>query len=404
VRIVFLNQYYAPDEVATAELVTDLAQELVRHGHDVSVVCSDRCYGDPDRRFSRREQLNGVKVHRVRSSGFGRRRATSRILDSLSYLTGAGLSVLFGGPVDMVVSLSTPPMVSTLGLLLARTKRARAAYWVMDLYPDVAFALNAVSSKSVLGRALSRLSAWTLRRSDIVIALGETMAHRLRERGAQAVAVAHNWVDGDRIRPRPVEQHPLRAAYGWEGRWVVLYSGTLGLAHDFETVLDAAEKLSGEDEILFVFVGSGSRTRELECQVRERVLGNVELLPQLAKERLDEGLTSADLHLVTLRPGLSGLLVPSKIYGVLAAGRPTVYVGPEDGEVADILRQAGCGVRIAPGDADGLTRAVLGYRGDPARWGRAAKQARAVFERRFDRRLALDRLVRILEREGGERE
>lgn len=400
-RIVFLNQYYAPDEVATAELLADLAQELVRRGHDVSVVCSDRCYSDPDRRFARRERINGVQIYRTPSTGFGRRRALGRILDYLSYLFGAGLFVLFRSRPDTVVSLSTPPMVSTVGLVVARAKRARAAYWVMDLYPDVAFALNAVRSVGLLGRVLSRLSAWTLRRSDIVIALGETMALRLRERGAQSVTVAHNWVDGDRIRPRPVEHHPLRAAHGWEDRWIVLYSGTLGLAHEFETVLAAAERLSDETDVLFVFIGGGARSAELERQVGERGLSNVLLLPQLAKEQLDQGLTSADVHLVTLKPGLSGLLVPSKIYGVLAAGRPTVYVGPDEGEVADILRETGCGVRVAPGDAEGLVRAVLDYRKDPARWSRAAGEARELFERRFDRPQALDRLVRILEREDG---
>jgi glycosyltransferase involved in cell wall biosynthesis len=198
-----------------------------------------------------------------------------------------------------------------------------------------------------------------------------------------------------------VEHHPLRAEYGWEGRWIVLYSGTLGLAHDFETALAAAERLREETDVLFVFIGGGARIAELERQVGERGLSNVLLLPQLSKERLDQGLTSADVHLVTLKPGLSGLLVPSKIYGVLAAGRPTVYVGPDDGEVADILRESGCGERVAPGDADGLVRAVLGYRKDPARWSRAAGEARGLFERRFDRPQALDRLVRILEGEGG---
>jgi glycosyltransferase involved in cell wall biosynthesis len=215
-------------------------------------------------------------------------------------------------------------------------------------------------------------------------------------RGA-TVDVVHNWSDGDSIRPTPIEGHRLRAEWGWQDRFVVLYSGNLGLAHEFETVLDAAELLRDHPRVLFAFVGSGPRRGEVEAGVAARKLANVEMRPHVERESLGESLTAGDVHLITLRERMPGLLVPSKIYGILAAGRPTIYVGPREGEIPAILDGGACGACVRSGDARALAEAILAYDGDPDRCEREGGRARATFEERFARPGALERLRSVIE-------
>jgi len=397
VRIILLNQYFAPDEAATAQLLADLGQGLAAAGHEVVAVCSGRSYNDPRRRYPPAERLGGVALRRVRTTGFGRASAAGRLIDYLTFLGGAILALLRERRPDVVISLSTPPLVAFAGLLVARRRAARSIYWVMDVYPELAFRLGVLRPGSPAGRLLSRIARSTLRGSDAVVALGESMAERLAAAGARSVTTIHNWADGEAIRPRPAEGHPQREAWGWERRFVVLYSGNMGLAHEFETVLEAAELLRGTEAVRIAFVGGGPRRAEVEREVRRRGLTNVEFRPYVEREQLGLSLTAGDVHLLTLRDGMPGLLVPSKIYGILAAGRPTVYVGPETGEIADIIRAGRCGTRVAAGDARGLARAIERYARDAALREEEGRRARRLFEDRFDRPRALHAFLRLIQ-------
>jgi glycosyltransferase involved in cell wall biosynthesis len=385
-RIVLLNYYYAPDEAATAQLLADVGAGLVAAGHDVSAVCSDRAYADPRERYPKRETIDGVKVRRVRSSGFGRSSAFGRLLDYLSFYAGAGFTLLFRADPDVVLALTTPPMVAALGVLASRLRGGRSVFWVMDVYPDLAFELGVLRPHSIPSRLLSALSGWILQRSDRVVALDDAMADRLRALGATRVAVIHNWADDASMELGAADENVLRKEWGWSDRFVVLYSGNLGLAHEFETVLDAAEALQDRPDVLFAFVGGGPRRAAAEAEVARRGLSNVEFRPYVPRERLGLSLPAGDVHLVTLRPNMPGLLVPSKIYGILAAARPTIYVGPAAGGVYDIVSAGSCGTVLVNGDAAGLAGAVRSYADDPDRRRAQGSAARKLFEERYAKR------------------
>jgi len=397
VRIVLLNQYYAPDTSATAQILSDLGRGLAAAGHTVEAVCGDRGYNDPTRRFGSSETIDGVQVWRTPTTGFGRGNALGRIADYVSFLFGAIWLLVVKSRPDVVISLSTPPLVAGLGHVLARLRRARSVYWVMDVYPDVAFELGVIRRGSLAGRLFALLSRAVLRNSDHVVALGETMARRVAANCGRPVHAIHNWADGEAIRPRGIERHPLREEWGWGDRFVVLYSGNMGLAHDFETVLGAAERLLERPEIVFAFVGGGPRAGEIQRDVARRGLTNVQMRPYVERELLGQSLTSADVHLVTLREGMPGLLVPSKIYGILAAGRPTLYVGPREGEIADIVEEGGCGERIDLGDSAGLARCVEAYADDAARTCEHGRRARGLFDRRFTQGHGFEAFRRVID-------
>jgi glycosyltransferase involved in cell wall biosynthesis len=382
-RLLFANQYAWPDAAATAQLMSDVVEKASAQGVQCRVVASDRGYSDRSVRYPRDETRGLARYQRAPSTAFGREGVIGRVTDYMTFLAGAAWLLLRGVRPDLIVGMSTPPILGALAVAAAGIRGARSAYWAMDVYPDLAFELGAMRPYSVPGRAFAALSRWTLRSADVVIALGETMAGRLRALGARNVVTVHNWADGEAIRPIHPEESEYRRVRGWGGKFVVLYSGNLGLAHEFETVLGAAELLREEEEVLFAFVGDGPRRAEVESEGRSRGLRNLEFHPPVPREKLGDALAAGDAHLVTLRPRMPGLLVPSKIYGILAAGRPSLYVGPKEGEVFDIVTRGDCGLCVENGDAEGLAEAVRRLRRDCASEDGMGRRARDLFDREF---------------------
>lgn len=394
-RLLFVNQYAFPDEAATAQLLADLVDTCRRAGAECRVVCSDRSYADAARRYPHEEVLNGVRYSRAAATGFGRSSRLGRVIDYATFLLGAMGPLLSGHRPDVVLGMSTPPILGALAVAAARIRGARSAYWAMDVYPDLAFELGAMRPNSVLGRAFAALSHWTLRRADLVIALGETMAGRLSMAGARNVAVVRNWADGDAIRPMRAEDSRISAERGWRQKFVVLYSGNLGLAHEFDTLLGAAEALRGEG-VVFAFCGAGPRRAEVEAEAKRRSLTNVEFHPSVCREELGDLLAGGQLHAVTMRPRMAGLLVPSKVCGILAAGRPILYVGPAEGEIHDIISREDVGSSVRGGDVIRLVAEIRRFRDEPAERARAGKRARDLFDAKFTRSAQTGKLVRLL--------
>ena len=397
VRIVLLNQYYAPSEAPTAILAADLAQALAARGHEVHAIASSRDYTDPAHTYPRRERRDGVFVRRAWTSGFGRKGKLGRVLDYLTFMVAAAWSLWRVPRPDLVIAMTTPPMLVRLALPLCRIRGARLLYWAMDLYPDLAIELGVLRADGWIAGILRRAARRTLSRADHVVALGAAMAQRLASQGASRIDIVDNWCDGGAIRPRPSEGHPLRLRNGWDGKFVVLYSGNMGLAHDFDSVLDAAARLAEFPDIVFAFVGGGVREAEIRRGAHERGLTRVEFHPGVDLAVLSDGLTAGDLHLVTLRAGVEGLLVPSKIYGILAAGRPAIYVGPAGSEIASILADGRCGISVSNGDVDALVQAIRGYVDDREQRLAQGVLARRVFEERYDRPHALRKLIAVIE-------
>jgi colanic acid biosynthesis glycosyl transferase WcaI len=382
-RLVFLNQYAFPDEAATAQMLGDLVAAALRSGASCRVIASDRSYRDWKVRYPRCETLKGAEVTRAPATAFDRSSKAGRLVNWASFLSGAILRLLGGSRPDVIVGMSTPALLGAVAVVGGRLRGARSAYWAMDVYPDLAFELGLMAPNGFPGRLFAAISRWTLRSADVVIALGETMTERLTELGARNVVTVQNWADGEAIQPLLPEESTYRREYGWDGKFVVLYSGNLGLAHEFETVLGAADLLRDERDVLFGFVGSGPRRAEIDSEVLRRGLTNVEFHPPVSREKLGNALAAGDVHLVTLRPRMPGLLVPSKIYGILAASRPTLYVGPKEGEVFDIVTRGGCGLCVENGDAEGLADAVRRLRRDRTSAGEMGRCARQLFEREF---------------------
>lgn len=402
--VLLLNQYFVPDIAPTGQLLGELAEDLVEAGMDVTVIAGSGRYAG-GARLRPREEWRGVHICRVRCTSLGRAGAGRRLTDYATYFVPAAARMIAMRPPDVVVCLSTPPLLAMLGLV-ARRRGARFVYKVEDLYPDLAFALGALRERSVLGRALAWLSRAILARADAVVALDGAMAQTLHARGARRVEVIPNWADGKRLRPDLEAGERFRREEGLEGRFVVLYAGNFGRAHRFDAVLEAAKTLAvSEPRVLFLFVGNGPRLAEVRAASHN--LANVRLMPYQPAERLNGLLNAADIHLVTLRDEAAALLVPSKYASALAAGKPVLMVGARSSAMAQEIEGERLGFSCDH-DVQQVAHAVLQAFGDQVRGRGRGENGRHVFATRYDRRMTtaqwadlLGGLVRSSMREEG---
>lgn len=401
--VVFVNRYFSPDISATSQMLSDLAFGLARRGWRVRVVTSRQRYDDPGARLPAREVIDGVEVVRVATTRFGRASLPGRAVDYLTfYLSAAWTLVRSVRPGDVVVAKTDPPLLSILTSPIARLRRASAVNWLQDLFPEIAagVGLGGGAAARPFFAALARLRDASLRGAACNVVLGERMRRLVLARGIpeDAIRIVHNWADGARIRPVAPQSNRLRREWGLDGRFVVGYSGNLGRAHEFATMLAAIEATaSAAVPVTWLFIGGGSAFVELEAEVRARGLAHVVFKPYQPRERLAESLSAADVHLVSLRPELEGLIVPSKYYGIAAAGRPTIFIGDAQGEIARIISSADAGLTVAPGDGPALARSVLDLAADPERAAAMGQRAREDFDGRFDVERAIASWTAVLE-------
>ena len=381
--VLLVNQHYWPDHAATGQYLTDLGERLAADGFDVSVLCAQGQYQSGKLTAPARETHNGVDVMRVRTTAFGRGTTAGRLADYASFYARAARHVLFGPRYDSVVFLTTPPLVATVGALARRLRGVRYGIWSMDLHPDAEVALGMLSAQGLPARLLHALNTWSYRRADYVVALGPHMRQRILEKGVEPARAATIpvWSWADQIRPVERADNPLRADLGLDDRFVAMYSGNAGLAHQFEAVCETMDAFRDDDRVAFLFVGGGPRRAEVEAFAAARSLSNVQFLDYFPREHLADSLSLGDVHLLTLRDDMAGIAAPSKLYGVMAAGRPTVMVGPEASEPAEVILRHEAGWVIPSGPRAGaqLTETLRRLVEDRSEAEAVGQAARAAF-------------------------
>ncbi len=413
-HVVLLNQAFHPDIVATAQMGRDLAEALVRRGHTVTAIASRSIYGQKGAVLAEREEFavapegvgdkaGAVRVRRVGSSLFGRASTIARLFDFGMFYVRAAWTLLTMERPDAVVAFSTPPYIALLALFCRFCRGSKAVYWAMDLYPEVMVPSGMLKPSSPVYRFLAWLHRLLVRRSDATVVLGRCMQGRVL--AAQGDGGARNnvvmipvWSDEAGVSPVTHENNRVRREWGLGEAFVVMYSGNFGIGHDASTVLDAMLRLKDRADIQFVFVGGGKRRAEVEAFIKQHALSNARYKDYQPRERLAESLSAGDIHLISLRTGMEGLIVPSKLYGIMASARPSIFVGPESSEVARVLAESGCGVVVREGDGEGLARRIESYAQNVQEVERAGVAARRTFEEKYSRRASCSLWVDLLER------
>jgi colanic acid biosynthesis glycosyl transferase WcaI len=352
-RILVLNQYYWPGVEATAHLLAELC-EAIADEFDITVVTGMV----PGAESPGRATKDGVKIVRVGSTAYDRSRLSLRTVNYLTYL---GLSLWEGLKAerpDVVLCMTDPPVIADLALLLARRFDAPLVVVSQDVFPEVAVALKRLDNPALV-EILRRATGLYLKRADRVVAIGETMRDRLEVKGAQRdrIVVIPNWVNTADLTPRPRDNEWARE-HGLADSFVVMHSGNIGHAQDLDTLIRAATFLRDLEDLRIVLIGGGARRDDLKALARLLQTDQVRFMGYQPREQLAESLSSADVHVVGLGRGLSGYVVPSRLYGVLSVGRPVIAAAEADSETAQVVERADAGVVVPPGRPELLARAI----------------------------------------------
>jgi colanic acid biosynthesis glycosyl transferase WcaI len=401
-RLIFINRFFAPDHSATSQILSDLAFDLAGGGREVRLVTSRQIYDDPKAALPERETINGVDVHRVASTGFGRAALIGRAIDYVSFYRSVRrcLNDLVR-PGDIVIAKTDPPLMSVVARPVARRNGARLVNWLQDIYPETAVELGVPFMRGPVAASLAALRNVTLREAAATVVVGDLMARKVEALGAPAerIHVIPNWCNDEDIRLVANADNPLRQEWNLAEKFVLGYSGNLGRAHDFETVLGAAERLRDEPRVAFLMIGGGKRFAELSAAVRTRGLaGAFRFLPYQARTLLSYSLGAADVHWVSLDPRLEGLIVPSKFYGIAAAGKPIIVIGDPNGELGRLVQRNACGFAIAPGDSEALAATLRQVLNAPQAVLDTGDRARKMLDVHFTRRQGLARWRQFLNR------
>jgi len=417
-RIVFINRYFYPDHSATSQMLSDIAFGLQGTGRTVSVITSRQRYDAPEEQLAAYETVAGIDIHRIRTSRFGRHNLVGRAVDYITFYISSAVALMrLVRSGDVIVAKTDPPMLSVLPAPIAKLKRARLVNWLQDVFPEVAQVLG--MGRGGISRSVFSLLYWlrdrSLKAAGANVVLGERMKEHLIAHGVapEKITIIPNFADGTLITAVAREQNPLRASWGLEDSFVVAYSGNLGRAHEYLTLLDAIARLEKDPQvppqsnaqtpsppmprILWLFIGGGALYEAFRAEVTKHGLTSVRFEPYQPRERLAQSLSAGDVHLVSLRPELEGLIVPSKFYGIAAAGRPTIFIGHADGEIARLLAQNDCGITVGEGDGAGLANAILALADAPQRALAMGKNARAAFEKHWDKKAVLQRWRALLD-------
>lgn len=373
--LLIFTQVFVPDPASVGQHVADVAFEIARRGHRVRVYASARGYEDPSVKYPPRETLGGVEVRRLPLSSFGKKSIPTRVLGTAAFMAQIFFVGLFSRNVAGIFFSTSPPLVGLVATLVARLRGLPCVYWAMDLNPDQLIAMGKIAPASFTARVLEAANRLILRRADLIVALDRFMADRLEQRGRlrHKMLVLPPWPHDDHIGIHDNDaapagdgaaaaENPFRARHGLGGKFVVMYSGNHSPANPLDTLLEAARRLRGRDDLRFLFVGGGIGKPKVESFIREHALANALSLPYQPLAELRHSLSAADVHVVSLGEGMAGIIHPCKVYGAMAAARPILYLGPRPSHITDLLDKHRLGWQVAHGDADAAVAALEAMR------------------------------------------
>ena len=383
-----VSQVYVPDAIAVGQHFHAVLEELARRGHPATAYVANRAYNDPRIRFPSRETIDGVEVVRLPWTSFGKRRMWLRILAAVSFLSQAILRLLLTRRYDHLVVSTSPPMCAVVALAASLFRRFSVTYWVMDLNPDQLVLFHKLRAGSPAARVLEWLNRRMLARADNVVALDRMMADRLEAKAdlGDRLVVIPPWPAAEGPHDGSPATNRFRAAHGLGDRRIVMYSGNHGLGLPLGTLLDAALEFKNDPRIAFVFVGDGVRKREVVDWIARHEVANALCLPYQPLADLPDSLSAADVHVVSIGDGLSGIIHPCKLYGALAVGRPVILLGPIPNYASDLVEHNRVGWLVRHGDVAEM-KDVLEHiaAGDERALATMGERARRLIERSYHR-------------------
>ncbi len=398
-KLSLITEFYPPDYAATGQLIEELALQLKEQGIEIHILTSQPRYAKNKSKAIPVELTDSLWVKRSQFSLLWPKRIRGKVINGLLFCLRSAFHLL--NPCcrgDILLLTTAPPFLGIVGYLTKKLFSVSYVCLVYDLYPDVAVKLNVISHNHWLVRLWHRINRLVWQEAEAIVAISNTMKDSILKRHPQfkeKIAVIHNWANPQVIRPIYKHKNWFAQKYGLTDKFVVLYSGNLGRCHDLDTIMAAAELLKKEP-IQFVFIGAGAKLPRCQELVNEAKLSNCLFLPYQDKEVLPYSLTSCDLGLVSIAPGLEGIIAPSKIYGILAAGRPVAAICEPHSYLRQLLKNANCGEAFDNGDGKSLGEFISQLYLNPQKVAQMGKAGRNYLQSHFTPKIIAQEYYQVL--------
>lgn len=362
-KLLVYAHYYYPDVASTGQILTELCEGM-KETFDITVICVVPSYtgkieGNYKTKRIYKEDINGINVIRVRVPEFQKSNKVSRIKNLLAYFFNSLIATLKIEKQDYIFTISQPPILGgVLGVLGKWIKGGKLIYNIQDFNPEQTMAVGYAKNKLLLNLVMM-IDKFSCKKSDEVIVVGrdmqETLKNRFNNKKVPKNTFINNWIDEKEICPSE-QNHPkivaFKEKYNLQDKFIIMYSGNIGLYYDLENIIKVIAKFKEREDVVFAFVGDGTVKKEIERYATENKLSNVTFIPYQDKADLVYSLNAADIHWVVNAKGIKGVSVPSKLYGVMAAGKPVIGVLDKGSEARLIVDECNCGLCMEPGNYD----------------------------------------------------
>jgi glycosyltransferase involved in cell wall biosynthesis len=395
-KILLISQVFYPDEVAVANLFTDLSVALVLKGVEIDVWCAQPSYTCTVRQPSERVYKN-IRIHYLISTNFHKSHFAGRIINFISFSLSVLTKLLVSSNKCRVLSHTTPPFLAILVAFACSIKKRKFYYVIMDVFPDGLVRLKKFSKGNLFIRIWHSLHLYAMKQSSTIVVIGRDMKEWIEivyPDGSEKTVYIPLWQNEELIKPIDFKTNPFAARSGLLDRFVVQYSGNMGLWNRMETIGQAINQNPGN--VVFMIIGDGMRKKELLNSINEESMANVRFYPFQPNEDYANSVSACHAALVSLREGLEGMAVPSKIIGILASGIPVIALVPENSEIAYIVTEENCGYVIDPSDSNGLVRAIDELKSDDELRVKLGKNGREAFLKKYTTGIIAERYLTIL--------
>jgi len=400
-HILVLNRSFWPDIEATGQFITGLCEKLAEK-YKVTVIAGRSYYKRDDffarSKFYNKEKFKEIEIYRTRHTRFWKENLLGRIINWATYSILTFLIALKLKP-TVIIACTDPPFLGIVAMMVSRLKSIPFIYNCQDLYPEVALGLGKLKS-GIISHAFDYLNKKAFYAAEMVIPIGHGMANRIKAKGVreERIKVIDNWVDTSAIQMISKESNPLLKELGFENKFIIMYSGNIGLCQDFSAILQAASTIKEHSSWCLIFIGDGVSKNNLKKEVQNLGFTNIFFLPHQPEEKLSFSLSMADLHLVPLKKALTGAIVPSKIYGIMAAGRPYLAITDKESEPAYLAKEFGCELWADPDDVETLAEQLKWALANKEILEEMGKKYRKIAERRFDKNIVINEWFKLLDR------
>lgn len=397
-KFFLISQVFYPDEVSTAGLFTQLCERMAELDIDVEVWCAQPSY-NKNRRQPRNRVYKGIHIRYLPSTYFRKSSFIGRLLNYLTFTISLIFKFLFSRNKSTVFSSTNPPYLGYIIACLCRIKKRKFVYLIQDVFPEGLVRIGKLSKKSIVVKIWDRLNNYTLKQSDKIIVLGRDMKDWLisfYEQTETKMQIIPIWQDEKLIHPVPFSQSMFVKGNRLENKFVIQYSGNMGLWNDMVFFAEAISRFK-DPEILFTFIGDGIRKKEMVKTWNKIIPDHVQLYTFQPMFGLNDVLAACHVALVSLREGAEGMALPSKIMGILASGRPTIAVVPKESEISFILNEENCGIQVDPGDMNAFIKALELLKSNSSLREEMGINARRAFENKYSVRIVAEKYMDLID-------